>query len=138
MSKQLTCEQRVDDYLKGRLEDLKILWDLDCKGNDEYHPDLGKFNEYGLGFDYVEAETFDDQLEGYFRYQLSYGGPSDEFRVYAKYDYTSHSISIYRVEYWFLDWFDGANREVTNNELMNEIWDYFIDIGLISLAKMES
>lgn len=38
------------------------------------------FDEYALSFDYVEPDTFDDQDRGYFRYQISYGGPSEEVR----------------------------------------------------------
>ena len=57
-----------------------------------------KFHEYGLSFDYVEADTFDNQPKGYHRFQISWGGPSDELRFY----------SLDRVEYWYMDWFDGA------------------------------
>ena len=42
----------------------------------------------------------------YKRYQLSWGGPTEEFRVYLNGD----------VEFWLLDWFDGAPIEVTGND----------------------
>ena len=46
--------------------------------------DLSAFNEYALGYDYVELGTWPDQGEDedYFRYQMSWGGPSDELRFY--------------------------------------------------------
>ena len=62
---------------------------------------------YGLDFSYVAPHTFSDQPEGYYRYQLSWGGPSDEFRIYV--DNMTRPV---RVEYWFMDWFDGAKVEV--------------------------
>lgn len=39
-----------------------------------------RFNEYALCFDYVASGTFSDQEEAYFRYQISWGGPSEELR----------------------------------------------------------
>jgi len=77
---------------------------------------LGNLNEYGLGFDYVPPGTFPDQEEGYFRYQLSWGGPSDEFRIYAD-QINRWQWSIYRIEYWFLDWFDGAHSDLGGDDL---------------------
>jgi hypothetical protein len=88
----------------------------DCEGRgkigdeDGYVKDLGNLYEYGLCFDYVAPETFEGQKEPYWRYQLSWGGPSSEFRIYGN-TTGEYSASIYRIEYWFLDWFDGANPE---------------------------
>lgn len=69
------------------------------------------FNEYGLAFDYVAPDTFTDQEQGYFRYQLSWGGPSTEFRYYVNPD-----LSAYRVEFWFLDWSDGASITLSGDD----------------------
>lgn len=107
----LKCEQRIDRVLKGRLTDLdKLLRTKSCA-------DIGKLDEYALCFDYVEAFTFDDQPDAYLRYQISWGGPSDEFRFYVRDD-----ASCYRIEYWFLDWFDGAYRDVTNDFVVLRLW----------------
>ena len=81
-----TCSELVDKEWKDRQEDLK---------NPEYE---------ALGFDYVEPHTFTDQAEGYWRWQFSWGGPSDELRAYVNRDDTIH-----RLEYWYLDWGDGAH-----------------------------
>ena len=93
---------------------------VDEDGNTQ---DLGNIYEYGLSFDYVAPQTFRDQDEGYFRYQLSYGGPSDEFRVFAH--PTPRGFSVYRIEYWFLDWFDGARRTLSgeDRQFIQEIFD---------------
>ena len=86
-----TCQERIDEQWQQRQRDLK---------NHEFEP---------LGFDYVEPHTFTDQLEGYWRWQFSWGGPSDELRAFV-----NENKEIHRVEYWFMDWMDGAKIDVTN------------------------
>jgi len=94
--RQRSCADQVQEHLEDRLKDLHTL--------------------EGLCFDYVDPNTFTDQLEGYWRWQLSWGGPGDEFRIYIN-SYTESSEyslyvpdkSVHRIEYWYLDWFDGAH-----------------------------
>lgn len=95
--------------------------DLNERLNDAWY-------EYGLGFDYVTAGTFWDQDEGFFRYQLSTGGPGDEFRFFA--DAAGH---VHRVEYWYLDWFDGASRRLYDDDraLLEEVFERFKDAGSV-------
>ena len=81
--RQRSCADQVQEQLEDRLKDLHTL--------------------EGLCFDYVDPKTFTDQLEGYWRWQLSWGGPGDEFRIYVNPD-----NSVHRIEYWDMDWFDGA------------------------------
>jgi hypothetical protein len=102
---QKTCEQLIDSRLKDRAHDIKKFMELDDIWEDEAEG-LGLWDEYGLCFDYVEKDTFDNQAEGYFRYQLSWGGPSDEINFYRD----------GRIEYRYKDWFDGAVRELDTNE----------------------
>lgn len=52
---------------------------------------------------YVEANTF-GKNKPYTLYQFSWGGPADEVRIYDN----------GKVEYWFLDWFDGASKELSS------------------------
>ena len=84
-----TCAERIEKQWLQRREDLK---------DPEFE---------GLGFDYVGPHTFTDQLEGYWRWQFSWGGPSDELRAFVNLD-----KSIHRLEYWFLDWGDGAKIDI--------------------------
>ncbi len=128
MTKDPTCKDRVRKHYQGRIADLTKLWKLYNEGNDESDEDLGTFNEYGLCFDYVPKGTFSDQKRGFWRYQLSTGGPGDEFRFYA-----DETLSLTKIEYWFLDWFDGAKVNVTGKalELMTEIWEFFKECGTI-------
>jgi len=127
-----TCEEKVQGEMLGRVEDLRKLLDLAYAGDEEGDEELGTLNEYGLCFDYVAPGTFGEEEEegeeGYFRYQLSWGGPSDEFRFFSGYD-----GEVYRVEYWFLDWFDGAGITLDgrDRELLLEIFDDFKDMGVV-------
>ena len=87
-----------------------------------------------MSFDYVPHDTFQDIEEGgFFRYQLSWGGPGDEFRFFA-----DPESECYRVEYWFLDWFDGAHRTMAgaDKDFMLEIWAWFVDGGAVE-AELE-
>ena len=76
----------------------------------------------GLCFDYVEPETFTDQLEGYWRWQLSWGGPGDEFRIYVNPD-----KSVHRIEYGYLDWYDGA-KVTLDPEKHSDAWSHLADM----------
>ena len=87
------CKDVVEERWKGRQKDLR---------NNEFAP---------LGFAYVEPGTWPEQLEGYYRWQFSWGGPSDELRAYVNLD-----KSIHRLEYWFLDWGDGAKIDIPKGE----------------------
>lgn len=104
------CKDLVKTAYGNRFNDIMILWESDCQGK-EYVEDLGNIYEYGLSFDYVAPGTFKDQKEGYFRYQISWGGPSEEFRIYTNLNYQP-----YKIEFWYLDWFDGACHTLEGQE----------------------
>ena len=89
LKKEQSCQDLVEEQWKDRQETLQ-------------DP-----NYEALGFDYVEPHTFGDQPEGYWRWQFSWGGPSDELRGYV-----NEHRELHRLEYWYLDWFDGASIQV--------------------------
>lgn len=96
---------------------------------DDYRDDLwdelrAYFDVYGLSFDYVEGEG---DRSGYFRYQMSTGGPGEELRFYA--DAQRH---VYRIEFWYLDWSDGACVDVTHEEVAQMLAEDFAECGLFS------
>ncbi len=126
--KQKTCQERVQEELEDRISDLRRLWRGYQKDPEKSVGDLGTFSDYGLGFDYVAPGTFNDQKRGYFRYQLSWGGPSDEFRFYC-----DENFKPVEIEYWFLDWFDGASMTLSGQDydLLEEIFDDFKEIGSV-------
>jgi len=117
-----SCKDRVRANLTGRINDLKKLWCEYCDGEEDVL-DLGSIHEYGLAFDYVVGEAGD---RGYFRYQISTGGPGDEFRFFCGPDFV-----LDKVEYWFLDWFDGAKITLsgTRFSLMAELFEWFREMG---------
>jgi len=130
---QLSCKERVKSHLKGRIGDLRPLFTAWQNGDENQVKDadgneIGTFNEYGLSFDYVAPNTFNGQRRGYFRYQLSWGGPSDEFRFYC-----DENFNIVRIEYWFLDWNDGAKLilKAKDYELLANIFQDFKDCEVI-------
>ena len=80
IEQQPTCKQRWASHKASRCGDLRRLWRAYQEGEDSAYAkrisaDLGEFHEYGLAFDYVAPGTFNDQREGYWRYQISWGGP---------------------------------------------------------------
>ena len=88
------CKDLIEDRWTTRAEDLE---------DPEYE---------ALGFDYVEPHTFEKQPEGYWRWQFSWGGPSDELRGYV-----NEHKELHRLEYWYMDWMDGAKLEVQRDQL---------------------
>jgi len=79
------------------------------------------FHEYGLDFSYVEPNTFEGQTRGYWRFQLSWGGPSDEIRFYVK-EQDNGPTELEKAEYWYMNWFDGASEDVTQSLVINSLW----------------
>lgn len=105
------CKQRIEENLNNRLKDLEAF------SKDGFSCESG-FNDYGLSIDYIEPETFDNQDEGYLRFQLSWGGPSDEIRFYKNH-----------IEYAFMDWFDGATKDITNISVIQDLKSLFSEMG---------
>ena len=123
---EATCQQRIDEKLENLAElmtEYMEYGDLYENGNDAYPP----FHEYGLSFDFVESDTFDDQTEPYWRYQLSWGGPSDEIRFFSD-----------RTEYWFLDWFDGAHRDISAKQWARDLRELFSETNEFFNSSLDS
>ena len=52
---------------------------------------------------------------------MSWGGPSDEFRIY-----TDDQNQIEYIEYWYMDWFDGASIHI-NDDVIYHICEMFLE-----------
>jgi len=104
---------------RERIADVRRI--LGGSPGDDLPDNLG---EYGLGFDYVEAGTFNNR-KPYYRYQFSWGGPSEEVRYIVDHEEDIHP----RVEFWHLDWFAGECVKVRkgsrNYEILMRAMDYF-------------
>ena len=114
MEKEEKCSDKVEGAFKSRMDDIRTLYNAEEQETEE----LGSLNEYGLCIDYVEAGTFKGQRTPYVRYQISWGGPSEELRIYLNGE----------VEFWYLDWFDGACVLVEGDdaEIIKELVRYAV------------
>lgn len=145
-STELNKDLKTRDYLANRLRDLEMLFaytqqsvstlidylvtdygferaDLKNRPAIEIWGELESLqSEYGVGFDYVAAGTFERQRVGYFRYQLSYGGPAEEFRFFVDPEH-----NLIRAEFWLLDWFTGSCIDCTSQQTVKSIWEHFKD-----------
>ena len=143
--KQLSCADLVDQQYQDQENDLKEIKDYfddfetlsegeqiakrkasEMCGYDYHYQDgfYDYLNDgYFLSWDFVEPFTFgDDQKAGYWRLQISYGGPSSEFRIYA-----DSEKEIGKIEYWYLNWFDGAFVEVPHDSVSFYVCDMFLE-----------
>lgn len=87
-----------------------------------------KLNSYGLGFDYVEGGTDYNPDDGYWRFQIAWGGPGYEVRFYEN----------GLIEFAYLDWFTGVGFDVSNDIVFKRLKDHFEDLGLFETAKKEA
>ena len=140
--KQLTCKELVNEKFNQVEQDYK---DADQYFNDydnategeqiamkvidkhkgdyfrEYEDLFDYVNQTALSWDYVEAE--DEKNPAYYRLQLSWGGPSDEFRIYTIGD----TLEIDVIDYHYMDWFDGASIPVSYKTLSWDVCQMFLD-----------
>ena len=141
-AKQLTCKELINDQFNQVEQDYKKAeqyfndYDNATEGEqiamkviDKYQGDY--FNEYddlfdyanqsALSWDYVEEEG--EENPAYYRLQLSWGGPSDEFRIYTIGD----TLEIDVIDYHYMDWFDGASIPVSYKTLSWDVCQMFLD-----------
>lgn len=120
-----SIERRAQSAYQSRRDELAEIFrrmdqqlDNDPEREDEA---MTEWHNYGLSFDYVEPFTFDNQRDGYWRFQISWGGPSEELRAW----YDSED-NLRALEFWFLDWGEGAMVDVIDCTTMRQAmqWNY--------------
>ena len=124
MTKQRTCEERIDAELKHEMECLERAhlegqWLITCPGcghewasdeQDDQCPEC--FECESLKYEETDEGPYHERiLEAsplYTRHQvgLSWGGPADGFYVDVS------DEEIVGITYYFQDWFDGAKRRL--------------------------
>lgn len=119
MEEKSTIERMKESY-QGRLNDTNILMELSAIEDDAPHVHEELIDKYGELMDYALCCDFadysehegptDDPTERFFRLQFSWGGPSEELRVYAD----------GRIEFWFLDW--GVGEHCDGSEFEDYIY----------------
>ncbi len=75
---------------------------------------VGSFYEYGLSFDFVDA---DENSDGYYRFQICWGGPSSEVRIFRDGS----------IEAVYMDWFVGVGFNVDTWSSFNWLVENFQD-----------
>lgn len=75
---------------------------------------VGSFYDYGLCFDFVEA---DEGSDGYYRFQICWGGPSSEIRFFE--DGTITAV--------YMDWFVGVGFDVSTWDEFTWLENFFKD-----------
>ncbi len=138
----MPCAIRWAQHKRARIEDLDKLLDA-----PDYHtPELGRLEDYALCFDYVPPHTFSDQNKGYWRYQISWGGPSEELRfspaTAIRPDYVADGRTDFegRIKFAFLDWGDGEVRSLVGKaeRIALELWDWHLERGMVKKAYLEA
>lgn len=95
-----TLETTAREYYQSRLDQLRAIFDKIGSDSPEANDEgWEEFYDYGLSIDYVHPYTFEGQRAPYWRWQISWGGPSDEFRIYVDQD-----NDIQEIEYVYLNW----------------------------------
>lgn len=128
------CDRKdLNFYYRSVMKDLRRIWKGCMEGDDDAWEEL--YN-YGLAFDYVPPNTFRDQPEGYFRWQIAWGGPAFELRFFV--GFGGEIIDIQAV---YGDWYCEIKRNPTNRdwELLEEIFNYlFKETGALDQAYKEA
>tara|TARA_R110000803_G_scaffold31939_1_gene70726 strand:+ start:906 stop:1355 length:450 start_codon:yes stop_codon:yes gene_type:complete len=131
-TKKQSIEDIALDHLTSRAKAIKDIMDRrESEDQEESDQADEEFYQYGLSFDYVHPFTFDDQRAGYWRWQISWGGPSEEFRIYL--DEHNQPKAI---DFTYLDW--GEGHSITLDFPVNPEYDaifnavdYFLDTAQV-------
>ena len=112
---------QYDNATEGEQIALKVI--DKHKGNyyHEYEDLFDYVNQTALSWDYVEGEGKNNP--GYYRLQLSWGGPSDEFRIYTIGD----TLEVDVIDYYYMDWFDGASIPVFEDSISWKVCQMILD-----------
>ena len=90
------------------------------KGKEDFNveKDIGFIDEHPLSIDYIEPNVND--TPPHWQYLISYGGPGSEIRFFVD---DKSSTKPYKVEFWFLEWFNSAGQDVTSEAIIEHLWE---------------
>jgi len=94
----MSCKERINRNLRKRIKQFKEI-------NQSEDP-IEKINEVALAL--TETKVY--------KLELSWGGPSDHF----VFEYDEKNKEIIKIEYHFLNWFDGATVSLSPD---SEEWE---------------
>ena len=99
------------DHLTSRSEDIaNIMQRQQSEDSNIADQAYNEFYEYGLSFEYVPPFRFENQRAGFWCWQISWGGPSEEFRVYVDED-----ERIVEIDFVYLNWGEGHTIPILKN-----------------------
>ena len=115
-------------HYEGYANDLKKFRDMMVNGEEPMDPDIGNFYEYGLSLttsrvgdiNTAVAEYLGDPDEICAWYEMCWGGPQAYFII------TKHDVI-----FCYLDWFIGLGYDVTGDDRVNWLIDYFDELGYL-------
>lgn len=96
---QKSCEQKIDEELRRLMADVREM--AQAEDRDKW------IDENGDPLDAIGISKYK-----VIQYQMSWGGPSDEFEIWIDLE----AKTIERIIYIYMDWYDGARREVTGED----------------------
>lgn len=102
MTKQPTCEERIQERLQNRLVGYRKLTELVKTGKWK------EANEYMWD---LKNDILATSKTTVYKVELSWGGPAAWFEVWS-----DGPSSIERIVFHFSDWFDHAERELQDEE----------------------
>lgn len=106
-----SCADRINDSLESREQYMHEMLNAMDNGEpfDGYDDGSDAFFEYMLGY----------SKKTVFKFELSWGGPSDYIEVAVCEDGNHYEIE--KVTYHFADWFDHASLVLDNS---SPLWDF--------------
>jgi len=116
---------QYDNATEGEQIALKVIDKHKGDYFHEYEDFFDYINNTALSWDYVEGE--DEKNPGFYRLQLSWGGPSDEFRIYTIGD----TLEVDVIDYHYMDWFDGASIPVSYSSTSWDVCQMFLDCEVV-------
>lgn len=115
-----TCEERIEEQLSHREEYVQNIYDAMQEG--------------------VDTEDGQDPYDAWYqlplaistsivvKIELSWGGPQDYILAYFEND----DYGMHKATYHFLDWFDGAERNIDQNSVL---WQFAEQMGEFALER---
>jgi hypothetical protein len=134
MTENKTCKELVKPSYRRSCADLTIIFSVMSEEatqeqKDKYTEEYGDQDpmevlcNYGLSLDYVLPDKESNIRKGYLQWLISWGGPSVEWRFF----FVPGDQEPYRIEYWYMDWFDGAKVTCTKGRVANLLWQWLQD-----------
>ena len=130
---QKTCAQEIEEiheFIDNQYRDALNHFDTNYSDpyineDDEEFESIIDYIEYNiLGFDYVQAEEDRNNISlsstGFWRFQISWGGPQQEYRFYMNDPLQDEPTAI---KFWHLNWGDGACDDDVRG-IGQRLWDY--------------